>query len=700
MIGLLGLFGATNASAATHNHKASTAVHKVSKSASAISSVPGTRTSPVKGKVKSSVISSPTALSPFVTDTGQVSLSSDGLGSNDASGGPINVQKNAGATVKAAYLFAASTGGSGYVPQDGDVTLDGTAIDWNPAETIQSNIGSYNAEADVTSIVKPVVDAAPTGLVSFTVAEGSETYNYDGEALEVILNDPTAPTDNTVSILYGAQYTAGDSFNINLGTPIDTSLPGLALTMGLGDSYGYQTETYATGQYSILTVNGQPLSSSAGGQDDCVEKYAATPDYGDNCPNGTLITVGGIGDSTANPPDPSATDATCGPPAAPRCDDELYNLVPFVKNGDTTINVTTQNPSNNDNIFLATLDLTDTTAVIGQGITLSPPSATQTTGGSDTVTAKVVDGKGNGVSGQAVSFKIIAGPDAGKTGSGGTGPSGTAPFTFSNTGGVGTDQIQASFTSSTSETFTSNIAKVSWTSPSKNTDTVTLHFGSAPTYEPQSPVAPSTGVSLEATVNPNGVVNPGNKVTAPTGTITFSDGTTPIATVPVNGYLGSAYAADLTSKLTTGSHEITAKYNGDANYPATVSNQVQVTVATGAKGTATDTPTTVGLDFGSMPTYTEQSPVSSGNAELFAVTVSKNWVVKPGGSVVAPTGTVSFYDGTTYLGKATLSSTLGSGYASFATSSLPKGSNEITAVYSGDGTHPASTSNQVQVTVS
>jgi hypothetical protein len=656
---------------------------------------PGTAPASLKPSQPSPQISSPTSLSPLTTVTGQVSLSSDGYGSNNPAGGPILVQKPAGATVLAAYLFAATTGETGYVPQDGDVTLDGTPITWNPSETIANNISSYNAEANVTSIVAPIVDAAPTGKVSFTVAEGNETYNYDGEALDVIFNDPTAPADNTVSILYGAQYTAGDSFNINLGTPIDTSTPGLVLSLGLGDSYGYQP----TGQYSIIHVDGNLLTSSAGGQDDCAAKNDSPQDF-ENCGNGELITVGGIGDSTANPPVPSATDLTCGPPAAPRCDDELYNLLPFVSNGSTSIKVTTQNPSDDDNIFLANLDLTETTAVLGEGITLSPPSASKTVGGSDTETAKVVDNDGNPLSGQVVNFKVVSGPDAGKTGSGTSGPSGTAAFTFANTGGAGVDDVQASFTNSASKTFSSNTAKVTWSSTTKNTATVTLNFGSAPTYAPQSPVAPGTGIALEANVNPNGVTDPGPSTVAPTGTLTFFDGSTPISTVSLGGYVGSGFAAALTSKLSVGSHEITAFYSGDGTYPSATSNQVQITVATGAKSPATATPTEVELNFGSAPTYSEQSPVPPGNKESFTATITAKGIIDPGPTVKAPTGTVSFYDGTTLIGHVTVSSYEGTSFASLLTSALPSGSQEITALYNGDSTHPASTSNQVQVTVS
>ena len=66
----------------------------------------------------------------------------------------------------------------------------------------------------------------------------------------------------------------------------------------------------------------------------------------------------------------------------------------------------------------------------------------------------------------------------------------------------------------------------------------------------------------------------------------------------------------------------------------------------------------------------------------------------------APTGTVSFYDnGTTLLGTSTASSYQGSAYASLEQAALPAGNNEVTVVYNGDLTDPASTSNQVQVTV-
>jgi hypothetical protein len=340
--------------------------------------------------------------------------------------------------------------------------------------------------------------------------------------------------------------------------------------------------------------------------------------------------------------------------------------------------------------------------VTSPDISLTPATNSSPAGGTHTVTATVTL-SGSPVTGQAVSF-AVSGTNTGVLGtcvpsSCVTNSSGQVTFTYPDTNGIGSDTIDASTESGGITEHAT--AQQTWTSVvTKGSDTTVLHFGSAPTYEPQSPIAPGTGVSLQATVNPGGVVNPGPKVPAPTGSVTFYDGSVAIAKVTPNGYLGSAYAADLTSKLAVGSHEITAVYSGDSNYPASTSNQVQISVTAGVKGTATDTPTTVGLDFGSGPSYTEQSPVPALNPEVFAVTVSTNWVVKPGAKVVAPTGTVTLYDGTTVIGTTTLTGSLGSGFGSVATTKLPPGSNEITAVYSGDGTHPTSTSNQVQVTVS
>ncbi|HET7875247.1 MAG TPA: PEP-CTERM sorting domain-containing protein, partial [Methylomirabilota bacterium] len=65
--------------------------------------------------------------------------------------------------------------------------------------------------------------------------------------------------------------------------------------------------------------------------------------------NGDLITIGGVGDDTLNPPNPFGPGGN---------DDELYDISSFLNQGDLLVNLTTNNPSNNDSIFVAILQLT------------------------------------------------------------------------------------------------------------------------------------------------------------------------------------------------------------------------------------------------------------------------------------------------------------------------------------------------------
>src|SRR4029077_12273755 len=145
-----------------------------------------------------------------------------------------------------------------------------------------------------------------------------------------------------------------------------------------------------------VEVNGTRVSTSAGGQDD-----------GESA-NGALLTVGGIDDSNANPTDPQS-----GPNGDFRQDDELYDLRPFVTVGTSTISVFTRNPSNDDNIFFAAFALKGATAIVGEGVVLTPPTAIHTVNASHSVTARLQDTNGNPIQGRSVTFTVTAGPNGG-----------------------------------------------------------------------------------------------------------------------------------------------------------------------------------------------------------------------------------------------------------------------------------------------
>ena len=85
------------------------------------------------------------------------------------------------------------------------------------------------------------------------------------------------------------------------------------------------------------------------------------------------------------------------------------------------------------------------------------------------------------------------------------------------------------------------------------------------------------------------------------------------------------------------------------------------------------------------------SSITFGQAETFTATVAASMVSRP-----SPSGTVSFYDGTTLLASVALSG----GSAAYATSALTTGSHSITAAYSGDANfNPNTSSTTTQVTV-
>ncbi len=386
------------------------------------------------------------SLAPVVTEYGRVTLSVDGLGSNSGTG-IIQVEKPAGATVRRAYMAAASTGFSGYTIPAGNIKINGSDVAFTTTVPCSPAVGCINHWAEVTNIVKPIVDGAAAGRVDLTVTEvATATNSIDGEIIAVIFDDPNRTSDSTIVLLFGAQNVDGDTFSIALSEPLDTSNPNLILNLGLGISFGAQVPNQAEPQFSEVSVNQQRMTSAAGGQDD-----------GDQLANGALLTVGGLDDSTDNPADPHAA-----PTGDPRFDDELYNLLPFVENGDTTIEVFTLNPSNDDNIFFASLLLGNVTAVVGEGIVLGP-SEGQACIASDeyTVTATVQDTEGNPVVGRAVTFNVTSGPNAGATGSAPTNASGQATFTYTSAA-QGTDVVQASFVTSGGETLTSNQVTVVW----------------------------------------------------------------------------------------------------------------------------------------------------------------------------------------------------------------------------------------------
>ncbi len=259
-------------------------------------------------------------LNAFVSFNGNVGYSADGFGSL-SSGGTISASVPVGSEVLGAYLYTSLVFGAS-ASTTYTATLAGSNVTFGPvvSQTAFPNLGS--ARADVTSIIKPLIDGGAGGLYNFAITEGN-TSAQDGEALFVVYRNAALP-DASFGLLDGFTATGGDTTSINFATPLNTASPGFFAEMALGIGF-----SAGGGQRSNVSVNGTLISANSGGFDDGV------------LANGGLITVGGF-DDPFSPTLPSGAD-----------DHERYNLVPFINDGDTSIKVDTDNPSNDDNIFAA-----------------------------------------------------------------------------------------------------------------------------------------------------------------------------------------------------------------------------------------------------------------------------------------------------------------------------------------------------------
>ena len=174
------------------------------------------------------------------------------------------------------------------------------------------------------------------------------------------------------------------------------------------------------------------------------------------------------------------------------------------------------------------------------------------------------------------------------------------------------------------------------------------------------PANASFPVTLTATVT-------GAGPTSPTGTVSFTYGTTSLGSAPI----ANGQATLTTTALPAGSDQVTATYSGDATYAGSTASHTQVV-------TAIATVTSLGW-----------SSTSSADGEPVTFTASISHSI---GSAPV-TGTVTFTDGTAVLG----TSPVVNGKATFTTSTLAAGHHDITARYTGDSVYATSSDSHPHV---
>ena len=182
-----------------------------------------------------------------------------------------------------------------------------------------------------------------------------------------------------------------------------------------------------------------------------------------------------------------------------------------------------------------------------------------------------------------------------------------------------------------------------------------------------SAAAVATGgtVTLTATITATDPTQPDA-----TGNVVFRDDTQIYGTAPiVNG------TASLPISISTaGAHNLVAVYTGDSVFDESIS---------------TSTTVTAGLSGTTLALTASSSTANPGQLVTFTATVTST------SNAQSPSGSVSFFDGMTFLGTGIVNA----GVASFQTSSLSAGIHTITAVYGGDQTFSPSTSAPLSETV-
>jgi len=181
-------------------------------------------------------------------------------------------------------------------------------------------------------------------------------------------------------------------------------------------------------------------------------------------------------------------------------------------------------------------------------------------------------------------------------------------------------------------------------------------------FSSQNPSTLGRSVTFTATVTPS----------TATGNVQFNDTSTSPPTTLGTGAISSGHATFTTSSLSLGSHNIVAKYLGDTNNAVSTSapltqtvNQISTTATTSLGSSA------ISIVFGQSVTFTATvSPsTATGNVQLLV-------------------------NGATFGSPVALSG----GHATFTTSSLPAGTYDITASYSGDANFSPNNSNSLSTT--
>ncbi len=260
-------------------------------------------------------------------------------------------------------------------------------------------------------------------------------------------------------------------------------------------------------------------------------------------------------------------------------------------------------------------------------------------------------------------------------------------FTATVSAASGTPTGKVTFLNGTSNlgsgTLTGGVASLSKASLSAGTKAITAVYGGSASFSGSTSSVlnqvvdqATSSLALTSSLNPS---NYGQSVTfmaavsatsgAPTGKVTFLNGTSNLGSATLTGGVASLS----TTSLSAGTKAIKAVYGGSASISGSTSsilNQVVDPVAS------------------SVALTSSLNPSIYGQSVTFTATVT--------GASGTPSGNVTFLNGSSKLGTVALAS----GVANLNTTSLNPGSHTITAKFAGDAAYGAATASLTQTVTS
>ncbi len=602
--------------------------------------------------------------------------------------GAVTLGSNRNVTVSGSTLTVGGVISGAYgITKAGSGTLVVNGADtYGGATTINAGVvelGNTNAAQDSTVFVD--VNGGlifASGVTAITLGELAGTGNLSlvnaGSSAVALTEGGNGSTGTYSGVLSGS-----GSLKVNGGT---LSLSGVntftgGTTISSGTLFATNSSGSATGTGSVAVSSGGALGGSGtiSGAVSVSSGGTLSPGAGSST---AILSTGGLTLSSGATLDAVINGTTVG---------SGYDQISVSGNATisgSTLTLAGTNTSHNGSpltILQVSGNETGTFAGLGQGGTVNSNGVTYTvsySGGSGhnivltadvaastTTLASLVNPS---VYGQSVTFTATV-----TSGSSGT-PTGTVTFMDGSTelgNGTLNASAQATFTTSSLDVAGHSITAVyggdsNFASSTSSALDDSVDQDSSNTVESLSDNTVVFGETdtITATVT---AVAPG--AGTPTGTVTFSDGSTTLGTSTLDA---SGVATFNSSNFTIGTNSITAAYNGDSNF---------------LTRTSSASPLTVDQDSTTSTLSSSVNPSVLNQGTVITATVTAN---SPGSGT--PTGTATFFDGGAELGSGSLNS---SGEATLSVSGLALGSHSITVSYSGDGNFTSSTSTPLDQTV-